>query len=496
MGFAIVRNSIRQVFRRGGPSRHLFALLILLTANTVLAAEWKASAGLRIGEVYTDNVQLEDSDKESELVTTVTPNFNLEGKGARANVKLLSSAEFNDSGGDTESFNPQLQANGDIELIEDLFFIEGDASARQTAIDPFSASGDTSINERNNTTTTYQYSVSPYLSTRIKKFAIAQIRYRYDDQINREDEVDDSSRESVNLSLSSGEDFTKITWGLSGSWSKTNFDDQMGEISTTESSDNEFISATLRLGYRIDRKWQLTASYGKEWNDFISNNSDIDDDIWTLGFVWTPTPRTNLEIDYGERFFGDTPAVRFTHRHKRSTIEVNYERELTDSRSVRQQQFALSDINGFGQNIDPFNSGLLQNSFNLTTPFNSTLENEQFDLSYSIKGQRTSVDITMSQSRQTRQEIDNIETTYNRIGVGVDRKLSSKLSLNARISWDEREDEQNEKADTYRYSLGLTQKLGPSTNLSFNYTFSQRDSDRADDDYDENRINLSIRHDF
>lgn len=487
MGFATVRNSINQVFIRWeGSSRYLFAVFIILAADVVSAAEWKASTGLRVGEVFTDNIRLTDSDKDSEFVTTVTPNINLEGKGSRANIKLIGAVEFNNLGGDAENYNPELQADGDIELIEDLFFVEGNTSARQTAIDPFSASGDTSINERNNTTTTYQYSVSPYFTTRLKKFAVVQVRYRYDEQINREGEVDDSSRESASFNFNSGNDFTTITWGLLGSWSKTDFDDRSGEIATTESSDNEFKSATLRLGYKINRKWQLTTSYGKEWNDFISSSSDVDDDFWSLGFVWTPTPRTNLEVDYGERFFGDTPALKFTHKHKRSTIEINYLRELTDSRSIRQQQSVLSDIN----------SALLQNSFNLTTPFNSTLENEQFDLSYRIKGKRTSADISIKQSRQTRQEVENSETTFNRIGIGADRRLSTKLSLNARISWDERENEQNEKADTYRYSLGFTQKVGSNTNLSLNYTFSQRDSDLADDDYDENRIDVSIRRNF
>lgn len=473
----------------------LMSVIVLLTPGLAMAAEWKTNAGLRIGEAYTDNVGLDDSDKEGEFITTVTPDLSLEGKGARANIKLLGVVEFNDVGGDADSYNPQLQADADVELIKDFFFVEGDASARQTAIDPFSASGDTSLNERDNKTTTYQYGVSPYISARLKSFAVAQLRYRYDDQINRGEEVDDSTRESANFSLNSGPDFTKITWGFLGNWSKTNFDDQSGEVSATESSDNELISATLRLGYRINRKWQLTTSYGKEWNDFISNR-DTDDKTWTLGLVWTPTSRTKLDVDYGERFFGKTPALKFTHKHKHSTIKVNYLRELTDSRSIRQQQIPLSDLDIFDQLVDAFGDSVLEQSIILTTPVNVTLVNEQFDVSYSLKGKRTTIDIKGYQSKQIREDLVSTESTFNRFSISADRKLSSRLSANGRISWDERENEQSEKADTYRYSLGLTQKIGPNTNLSCNYTFSQRDSDLIDDDYDENKINLSIRHNF
>ena len=47
-----------------------------------------------------------------------------------------------------------------------------------------------------------------------------------------------------------------------------------------------------------------------------------------------------------------------------------------------------------------------------------------------------------------------------------------------------------------RYFAGLSRQLGVKTSVAFNYTYSDRDSERLDDDYTENRVNLYFTFDL
>ena len=204
------------------------AMLVVLSCFVlsfeVVAGEWIVKSGLNVGQVYTDNVDLEESDKDSELITVVTPKIDVTGKGRRGNVKALATFEMNSAGGDADSFSPRIQAEADAELWEDLLFIEGDIYANQSLIDPFSKAGNSSLNNNDNVTTTYDYSISPYILKHFGRTADLTVRYTYDEQINTGDELSDSTKQSVLGTLASGDNFSRIDWTLTTEYQETSFD--------------------------------------------------------------------------------------------------------------------------------------------------------------------------------------------------------------------------------------------------------------------------------
>ena len=125
------------------------------------------------------------------------------------------------------------------------------------------------------------------------------MRYNFDDQINDDSDVDDSTQDSASFNLSSGSYFGRFSWGLGADYRKTEYEDRSGNVSATDNSDNEFISGDVSFGYRFSRKWQLTASVGKEWNDYQSTTDNVDGDTWSTGIVWTPNARTTVNLGYG-----------------------------------------------------------------------------------------------------------------------------------------------------------------------------------------------------
>ena len=77
-----------------------------------------------------------------------------------------------------------------------------------------------------------------------------------------------------------------------------------------------------------------------------------------------------------------------------------------------------------------------------------------------------------------------------------ERELSSKTTFNSRVSWNERENGTSEQVDTARFYLSLKRKIGTRTSVSISYDRADRDSDRINDDYKENRISLSFSIDL
>ena len=240
------------------------------------AGEWRVKSGLNVGQVYTDNVELDDDDKESKFVSVVRPTFNLVGKGNRANVSFISAFEFNNSGSGADSFSPKISATADAELLEDVLFIDADLSSNQSTIDPFAAAGNSQLNQSDNVTTTYDYSISPYVVKHFGQTADLRVRYTYDDQINKGDELSDSVQQSILATLQSGRDFSRLTWKLESDYQDTDYESD--ESSSEQDGNSEKWSNSLTLGYKVNRKFELRGTIGKEWNNYQTFDDDDTDD--------------------------------------------------------------------------------------------------------------------------------------------------------------------------------------------------------------------------
>ena len=81
--------------------------------------------------------------------------------------------------------------------MENWFYIDGRVNAYQNDITPYANGGGDSLNTTGNTNTTYNYSVSPYVSRRFKDQAQVNLRYTWDDQYNTANVVGDNTKESA-----------------------------------------------------------------------------------------------------------------------------------------------------------------------------------------------------------------------------------------------------------------------------------------------------------
>ena len=235
-------------------------LWVFLASSHVSGEEIRARAdiGVSVSEIYTDNRCLVKDNKEEGWTTSVSLNsgsgLGYSREGSRASFSLDGALQINTDKNDRVAcgasssrtggrLSPRLRAKGNVELIEQILFVDASASARQTALDPFSISSDAETS-RQNRNTTYNYKVSPYLKGRIKDFAQGVLRFNYDDQFNSEDGVDNSSRSSATLDIDSITD-SKLSWGVSGNYARESYD----QNNLNANRNNDFASASARLGY-------------------------------------------------------------------------------------------------------------------------------------------------------------------------------------------------------------------------------------------------------
>ena len=463
---------------------------ICLPIVAASAAEVSTSSGVTAGMIYTDNTDLEESDKKSELAAVIRPYISLRRKSARTTLDLIAELEYNTLGSGSNTLNPRVQANANAELREDLAFIDARATASRNVIDPFSAAGSDSTDRADNQTTTYTYTLSPYITNHFESFADLLTRYSFSSVDNSDSEANDSDSHAFSMVLNSGSDFPRIPWGLIGNYRKTDY---------AGGSDSELISADARVGYKFTRIWQINASVGREWNDFTSTRSDVDGFRWDFHVIWTPNTRTSLDIGYGDRFFGSTPSFNFQHRSRRSVITASYSRDLTDANRVLSEQdvFEVTDaldepipvderITGDPQSVSPIQTRL----------DDSQIVDERFIVAYSLIGRRTTLTLNGNYSKQTPQDSQG-DDKFQRYGITLSRQLSRVMSADTSVNWHrEEEDEENSSSNTWYFRMGLSRELNPKSSLRLAYTHADRDSDQVDDSYEENRIDFSIRVDF
>ena len=480
------------------------------------AAEWETGAGIAVGGYYSDNICLAQQDEEDKWVGTARPDVSVRGRGARGNVNLRAAAEYNSLGDsdlecttgqgasltNRESVVPSVRFNSDYELVQDWLQVDLAASARQTNINPFAPGGTTS--GRDNTDIVYDYTAGALLQRRLAQTADLRLRYAYNEQFNSVGVNGDSTEDRAELDLGTPAGSGRLSVGVGGRYSKVNYE----ASDLRPAFDNKLSSAALRTALLLSSAWQLNALVGEEWNEFTSARDDIEGDYWDVGVRWTPNTRVEVSVGTGERFFGSTPRADIRYRHKRSEITASYARTLTFPRNLR-----VGD-SGFLEPGDPFDPDFgalpgdpLGEEGLPTFIGDSPVLNERLDLRYRFSARRTTITLSGSDSRQRRTE-DDAEATFRNAAITFSRNLSSLLSANLRLSWDEREGSGGDfggvggfggfgqTSEAWRAGFGFSRRLGNDTTLNIAYQFLTQESDFALNDYDENRVTFNVRHAF
>jgi uncharacterized protein (PEP-CTERM system associated) len=468
------------------------------------ALDWRFEPSIDASATLTDNAGHAASDESEALILRVAPGFTLRSVDSRrvqAGMRygLSGVARFGDDQNDSIFHN--LNAFGKAELVDDFVFIDASARVSQELIDLLGSPADASIDD-NNRATVGTYSVSPYVRKRLGTFADTELRYTASGAIFENDVAGTSTVNAVAARLTSGTRFDDMSWSV---------DYSLRDATNRDDVDTTFESASLTLGYALTRKFRVFGTAGQEWNDYPHiAGTDIDGAFYSVGFGWSPSRRTSIEASVGDRYLGNTYSLTASHRTRVTNWNVSYAEDLSDLTQFLQNSGTVYDylclgpdgslalVENWPYNFPPSPDCL---AFGGTPGLVYDLRSGVFiaktlraGVSWNLR--KLTYALTYSDSRRIYTAVDAEDRT-NSLGASVSYRMTAKTSANAAVTLTRtqvptplatiaRDD------DLMALSIGVNHRFSDKLNGALIFRHTQRDSNVAASDYDENSLTGSV----
>lgn len=466
-------------------------------APVAQAIDWRFEPRIGATAIFSDNVNQSATNAENGLSLSVTPGFTLRSQGSRrvqASLQYGLSAVTRFGGKDDSDLYHNLNAAGKAELVEDFLFVDGVANISQQLISLLGSPADASINGSNRATVG-TYSLSPYIVKRLGTFATARARYSATGAIFGSNVASDSSSNTFSVGLSSGSRFNDLNWSLDYSNSKTNYNDDT-------IADTSFERASATIGYALSRKFRVFGTVGEDRNEYLSA-TDTKGSFYRVGLGWAPTQRANLEVSGGESYFGPTYSLSAHLRTRQTRWEAQYSQDVSDI-----SRLALKLV---GATLNSCPAGtvlpagytlldLINANCDIDLYFGTSLTNNVFVYKLLTAGTvwdisaRTSLSVRLSDMTREFQLATQGEDRVQTISVGVNHRLSPLITVNGGLSLIRNSLDSASaggaarKDDITSLSLGIDRRFTKDLNGALIFRHTQRDSNDANADYDENSI--------
>ena len=336
----------------------IVALLLAAGSGPGRAADLKITPGAAVSETYTDNVLLVtgDGDRNSDLITTVSPTLQVRGQGARANINLNYAPQhtFHQVATERDGTQHNLIGSARAELWEKVFFIDTQASISQAIANTNGPNIGSPAGQEVNRTTVKALNLAPsfrhhfgtWVDTESK---ISQNIVSQDSgtaaagTANLPGQNTKTLTESVHLG--SGRRFTTLLWSVDLTSSKTSDDTDL-PAKHRDSLDTNYT-------YVVNRNLSLLSGLGYQKVEDSTLLKPPKGVTWNVGAAVRPSLLTSFKATTGERDGGTTTSVEATHRlSSRTTITANYNESLQTSQQQISQSLNFLTLNASGVLID------------------------------------------------------------------------------------------------------------------------------------------------
>jgi len=497
----------------------LALVLFLVCANSAHAGDWDITPRISVGEVFSDNINLDDNDKKSDLVTEISPGISVRGEGGRLKASIdyeMQNTIFaSDSG--ANATNHRLNANGNAELAKNLFFVDASSTMGQALISADNTISTGNLNNAGNRTDYYTYSLSPYLTPHFGGYADGLFRYTYS-EAKYDDSVSDANTNSFNAGLVSGRNFGPLSWSTN-----YNYTDEQRNSASNATYEN----ADGQARYRINNSFSLVGSGGYANNDFQSSEENKNGSYWAAGVFLQPsryysleaqqgnnlstatvglypTRRTSLVVTYRDRQVGLNPGEvwsgSLSHYTRRTTWNASYLEDTTT-----QQQEVLQDGGFVFLGIDPITGEVNANpqpgDLIVIAPIgpiqsltNEVVERKRASGTFGMKTGKTGLRFTVFDERR-RYLTSLTEDDTKGISGSVNRQLAPRTNgiLSGSYQRITNNNTGSDNKNTFMFvQTGITRQISRKLNGSVTYRYSMQDSDRGSNDYTENRIEARL----
>jgi uncharacterized protein (PEP-CTERM system associated) len=376
-----------------------------------------------------------------------------------------------------------LRAKAGSELVRNQVFLNATANANLVQTVTSSASVDT-LSNSNDTAQTFSTSLKPELRHHLGRYAdiVSRNVLRYTNIEGR----DSSWSRALNIGLRSGQRFSRLGWSVDYTDTNTQYTDRTDSTKKMNSS----------LSFQLIRQLRLIGNVGYSKSDAPTKRSRNSGTTWTIGADWNPGPRTSLNANFGESYYGNTWAGHFKHTSRRTSITADLSRSLTNTNTLLgvPLDFAVVDASG-NLVVDPVTGDPLIETLTLLVPTEDNFINTRAGVTLSIEGRRTTLAARTIYSERE-YDVSGEKTKNLHFRLSASRRLSADTSLTANLgvgtystSIDTNDDH------TYDASLSYSKQLGRRSSVRTNVRHRIHDIDGGGG-YTENRIGVSFQYRF
>lgn len=513
---------------------HCLALAGLFLSANSIAGEWRFDPSLGLTETYTDNIELNQLDKQTSLVSQfiIAADANFSSRklqfsftGTETLVGYSHDSDLNDD-------YQTLQANASYSLWQDNLTVIANSSITNVNTNDTN----NSISDLITADTVQRRSHDAgleYNSINSDYYIYSSITYSI---VDTEDSIGESNGYTAILNSENGNAARYFFWQVDGSFSNRDnggftsenyqLETKIGTITPYKINPffrfyNERVTGTFAennskgipswgpgLRYQAAKHFIIDLSY-----NYVRDDSQENDDYIAADIDWQLSARTSFKAGYSKRFFGDSYKFDFSHQTRRLTNSISYHEtiEVFDRNNYQQVDSEIwcpsdtTDINNclpIGEIPDDTSDyqNLPVNTFKL-------VESNEFSLKKRLAWQskltlaRTTFSLNLS-NRERESLKSGIIDDYLDARFSVTRRISPKSNVTVYLDYrkntfDKDRPEGPRQEDIYKtFSTTYNRSLASSLYAFITLQYLDRQSNFERYTYTEARASINLTKDF
>jgi uncharacterized protein (PEP-CTERM system associated) len=448
----------------------------------------------------TDNLNLTSTNREAAVINTQQLGTNVRQTGARSSLALDYRLDLETTNGDIGSLDAQnnVQGIGEIELLEDLFFVDAQVITRRALVDPGGRVGSSERVGSGNQASVTTIDLAPSLRQTLGQYGDGELTHRHRQVFVEGSAASNRTTMTDSLRLNSGPrvlDWIRLSSLLERS--ETDADQDRSDIKRDTAELSSFLP--------LSAEFALLSMGGYEKIDTQTNLQESDGLIWSIGFDWHPTPNTSLVLTGGERFGGTNISGQLSYKlSSRLAFKAGYAESV--GTGLDADQFGGL---GLATGLEP---GLRRGQIFDTR---TGLPVDQGDIGLGLRddvfmSRRLTASlvatyprdtITLTVVSETRESDTRPEQTIKTFLGLYTRRLQRDLDLDVSLSYRDADSNSatassGSSSQTVLGRAALRQRLTENLTGSVAYTRAQRFSETSTDEYTENAVLVAIRQAF
>ena len=384
---------------------------------------WRFTPSIGIDETYSDNVNLSPPGSErSDLITAISPALRLTRYGARltTNVDYSPQLLFYARGTSGTQVRNYLDATLNATIIENFLTFDALASIAQTNVSPFGTLSNNSVNNSANRAETRTYSFGPTLRSHYGSDLTYSAGYHFTASSSDNNAYSANRTSQLFGQFQSGTSLRDLGYGLDASRSDQSYGGN-GEIVQE--------TAGVTLTYVLTPSFHLRGRIGYDRDSYpTTGQPDLKSASYSGGFDYEPSRHTQLNVQFGHRYFGPTANVSLRETTSKVAVTATYSRDqttssgsglglATDPNYALLDQFYRSTITDPALRAQAVTSALQQAGLSTSQFTQSTFLSNQLylqkvaQISVALLGLRNTV--TFDVSRNDSQSLSNISSSFD-----------------------------------------------------------------------------------